>query len=317
VTRIGLTFAVVAMSASHVRAQQATEIRLDTPSPLLMTMLARSGGIVAGVSSDHKLRVWDSRTKRVSYAIDVAGRDVAWTAISDDGRLMLMADYTAHVTIWNTATGRVEWEFKTPRYLTAAAFSRDGRLLAVAPGTPVQLYDVGTHRLLRELESTTGTTSVVFSRDARSLATSDGDGVHIYDVRSGKLTAKNADFVSEPLAVDFSADGKSVFASGGDRTVLQIDAGTGKTLRRSATLTDPVFYLETSPNGREAAFVTQNADDPQRPAPVVFTDAGSVAVRSTWVSPAGALLPGATWTSDGHFLLVTQSAGTLHVWTVR
>jgi WD40 repeat protein len=294
-----------------------TEIRLDAPSPLVMTVIARSAPIVAGVSIDHKLRVWDSRTRRLSHTIDVKGRDAAWTAISDDGHLVLMADYTARVTIWNTATARVEWEFTAARYLTAAAFSRDGRLLAVAPGTPVQLYNVGAHRLLRALESSPGTTSVVFSRDGTSLATSDGDGVRIYDVRSGKLAAKNADFVSEPLAVEYTVDGKHVLASGGDRTVLLIDARTGNTLRGSGTLTDPVFYLETSPNGREVAVVTLNADDPQRPAPVLFADAASVASRSTWVSPAGVLVPGATWTSDGHFLVATQSAGALHVWTIR
>jgi len=82
-------------------------------------------------------------------------------------------------------------------------------------------------------------------------------------------------------------------------------------------LTDPVFYAETSPNGRETAVVTQNADDPQRPAPVVFVDVGSLATKFTWASPSGVLLPGATWTSDGHFIVATQTPGTLHVWTVR
>lgn len=316
-TRTRLTIAVVAMSASPVRAQRVTEIRLDVPSPLVMTMLARRGGVVAGVSSDQKLRVWDTRTKRLSHTIDVTGREVAWTAISDDGRLLLLADYAARVTVWNSATGHVEWEFKAPRYLTAAAFSRDGRLLAVAPGSPIQVYDVGTHRLLRELASTVGTTSVVFSRDGTSLASSDGDGIRIYDVGTGRLRAKNEDFVSEPLAVEFSADGKQLFAGGGDRAVLLIDAKTGSTLRRSATLTDPVFYLETSPNGREVAAVTQNADDPQRPAPVVFVDVTSMAATSTWLSPTGVLLPGATWTSDGHFVAPTQSPGALHLWTIR
>jgi len=316
VRRIALTFAVVANSAT-VGAQQPSETRLEAPSPLVMTVLSRSNGIVAGASIDHKLRVWDSRSRKLTHTIDLAGRDVAWSAISDDGRLVLVADYAARVTIWNTATGRVEWEFKTPHYLTAAAFSRDGHLLAIAPGTPVQLYDVGSRRLIRELETTVGTTSVVFSRNGTSLASTDGDGVRIYDAGSGKLLARNLDFVSEPLAMDYAIDGKTVFAGGGDGTVLSIDSKTGGTIRRSVKLTDPVFYAETSPNGRETAVVTQNADDPQRPAPVVFVDVGSLATKFSWASPAGVLLPGATWTSDGHFIVATQTPGALHVWTIR
>jgi len=314
VRRLALAIAVIGAS---VGAQQPSETRLEAPSPLLMTVLSRSNGIVAGVSIDHKLRVWDSRSRKLTHTIDLAGRDVAWTAISDDGRALLVADYAARVTIWSTATGRVEWEFKPPHYLTAAAFSRDGHLLAIAPGTPVQLYDVGSHRLVRELEATVGTTSVVFSRNGTSLASTDGDGVRVYDAGSGKLTAKNSDFVSEPLAIDYAIDGKTVFAGGGDGTLLSIDSKTGSTIRRSAKLTDPVFYAETSPNGRETAVVTQNADDPQRPAPVVFVDVGSLATKFTWASPSGVLLPGATWTSDGHFIVATQTPGTLHVWTVR
>jgi WD40 repeat protein len=314
VRRLALAAVVI---AAPVGAQQPSETRLEAPSPLVMTVLSRSNGVVAGVSIDHKLRVWDSRSRKLTHTIDLAGRDVAWSAISDDGRVLLVADYAARATIWSTATGRVEWEFKTPHYLTAAAFSRDGHLLAIAPGTPVQLYDVGSHRLIRELEATVGTTSVVFSRNGTSLASSDGDGVRVYDAGSGKLTAKNSDFVSEPLAIDYAIDGKAVFAGGGDGTVLSIDAKTGATIRRSTKLTDPVFYTETSPNGRETAVVTQNADDPQRSAPVVFVDVGSLATKFTWASPSGVLLPGATWTSDGHFIVATQTPGALHVWTIR
>ena len=296
---------------------QPTDVPLALPSPLLLTALARSSGIVAGVSVDRKLRIWDTRTKRLSQTIDASGRDAALLAMSPDGRLLLMADYGARMTIWNTATARVEWDFKSPRYLTAGAFSRDGRVVAVAPGTPVQLYDVASHRLLRELEATPGTTSIVFSRDGASLASTDGDGVRIYDIRSGRLKAKNEDFLGVPLSVDFSADGKYAFAAGGDRIVLSIDVTTGKTLRRSATVADPVFYVEVAPNGREVAGVTLNADDPQKPTSIAFTDASTQASTSTWLPPTGVLLPGATWTSDGHFLVTTQSAGTLHVWTVR
>ena len=308
---------IVATSAHTIAAQRATEVRLATPSPLMMTVLSRSASLVAGVSVDHNLRVWDSRDKRVMRTIDVTGRDVALTAMSSDGRMILLGDYAGRVTVWNTETGQVAWEFRATRYLTAAAFSRDGRLLAIAPGSPVQLYDLGTHQLLRELQPTVGTTSVVFSRDGTSLASTDGDGVRIYDVRAGTVTVKNADFVGVPLAAEFSSDGKYVLAAGGDRTVLAFDATTGKTLRRSAKLPDPVFYLELSPNGGEIAVVTQNADDPQRPAPIVFAAVPALTATLTWRSPAGVLLPGAAWSSDGHFLVATQSAGALHVWTIR
>ena len=206
ITSLCLTAVIIAVSNSVTHRQAVTEVRLATPSPLMATVVGRGTDIVVGVSIDHLLRVWNTRTKQVAHTIDVNGRDMALLTMSFDGQHLLMGDYAGRVTIWSTETGQVEWEFSVRRYLTAAAFSRDGRLLALAAGSPVQLHDVTTHHLVRELEPTLGTSAVVFSRDGASLASSDGDGIRVYDAGSGKVTVKNEDFVGVPLAVEFSAD---------------------------------------------------------------------------------------------------------------
>lgn len=108
-----------------------------------------------------------------------------------------------------------------------------------------------------------------------------------------------------------------MLAAGGDRALLLIDATAGKTLRRSAKLSDPVFYLEASPDGRDVAVVTQNADDPQRRAPIAFADVATGTSRSIWRSPTGVVLPGAGWAADGQLIIVTQRSDTIHVWSIR
>jgi WD40 repeat protein len=304
------------MLAQASVAQQPTEQRIAVPALLMATAVGRSNGVIAGVSVDHKLRVWDARSGRVSHTIDIAGRDLALLLMSWDGSRVLLADYGSRVTVWNTATAAVEWDFRVRRYLTTAAFSRDGRLLAFAEGSPVQIHDVSSHQLVRQLPPTIGTTSIVFSRDGTSLATTDGDSLRVYDVASGRPIASNGAFVGSGLTVDFSADGRLVFASGGDRSVVAIDAKTGKTVRRSSKLADAVFYLEVSPSGREVGVVTQNADDPTRPAPVVVIDATSLVATTTWRSPSGVLLPGVGWTPDGKLIVITQRPDTLKVWSI-
>ena len=293
------------------------ETRLEAPSPLSLTVLSRTAGIVAGVSADHKLRIWNTRTRAVTHTLDVAGREAAFLAISEDGRLLMLADYASRLTVWNTTTARVQWTLKTPRYLTAATFSRDGKLVAVAPGAVVQVYDLATHNLVRQIESTAGTSAVAFSRDNLSVAATDAVGTSVYDVPTKKLWTKNEDFLNEPLAVEFALDGKSLFAGGGDGVVVHFDARSGEALGRSETLSDPVFYLETSIAGGTIAAVTLSADDPTRPTPVVFFDVASLEPTSKWIPPSGVLLPGATWSSDGTFLAVTQSPRTLHIWSIQ
>ena len=281
-------------------------------------MLTRSGTLAAAVCDDHKLRLWDVHSSRLIRTIDVAGREVAMTAMSDDGRLMLMGDYRGDVTVWNTSTGDVQFQLHLDRYLTGAAFSHDGRLLALAPGTPVVIYDVTTSRLLVELERTSGSTSVAFSRGDTLVGTTDGDAVRIYSGRTGNLITRNGDFLAAPLTLDFSSDGARAVAGGGDGVVVVVSVTGGHTLHRSAKTHGAIFYVEASPNGHELAVVTQDANKPQLPAPVMFTDLASLQKKSQWMSPSAVLLPGgATWTADGHFVVATATAGALHLWLIR
>lgn len=305
-----------ALAVAPARAQ-APQVALKAVSPVIVSVIAGNGSVAAAVSADHQLRTWDVRAARLLQALDVAGRDVALTAMSDDGRLLLMADYRDAVTVWNPATGHVEFEERLDRYLTAAAFSRDGRLLAVAPGSPVRVYDIAAHRVLYELERTTGCTNIVFSRDNARIATTDGDGVRIYDARTGALVSNNTEFLAVPLAVDFTADGKHVVAGGGDNVVLLIDAATGKTVARMPRTAEAIFQLAVSPDGRRLAVVTQQANAPQAAAPVVFADLPSLRKAGEWTSPAGVLVPGAAWNAEGHFLAATATADVLHLWRVR
>jgi WD40 repeat protein len=303
--------------AAHAQPRE-TEVALMVPSPVVATMFAKNGSVAAAVSADFKLRLWDVASASLLRAIDVAGREVAITAMSDDGRYMLMGDYHGQVTVWNVASGQVQLELHLDRYLTAAAFSHDGARIAIAPGSPVVVYDLLAKRPLYELEPTTGSNAVAFSRDGALVASGDGDAIRVYDARSGKLVCRNAEFLAAPLAVDFTPDDKFVVAGGGDRAVLLIETASGKTIRRMTGLTQPVFYLEVSPDGRELAVVTQNADNAGLPAPVLLADLPSLRRRTNWMSPSGVLVPGgAAWNPAGHFVAATFSAGALHLWRVR
>jgi WD40 repeat protein len=308
-----------ALGATGAHAQRGgADIALSTPSPVIATMFAKNATMAAAVCADHKLRLWDIAGARLLRTTDVAGREVAITAMSDDGRRMLMGDYHGVLTVWNTASGQGEFEQRFERYLTAAAFSHDGRLLAVATGTPLRVFDVLAKRELYALPGSYGTNMVAFSRDDALLVTGDGDAVRVYDARTGKLVSRNMDLLAAPLAADFTSDGRYVVAAGGDRTVFLIDASTGKTVGRMAKTVDPIFFLGVSPDGRSLAVVTLNADNPQVPAAVVFADLPSLQKKGEWMSPAGVLIPGgAAWTPDGHFVAATPTADALHLRRVR
>jgi WD40 repeat protein len=294
-------------------------IALPAPSPIVWSVVARRGNIAAAVCNDQQIYVWALADGRVVRTIDLGSREFDMAAISNDGELILVADYAGGVTVWSCSNGGVAFEQRVRGYLTAAAFSRDGRWLAIAPGPePLRIFDVASNRLLHELPGTPGGfTALTYSRDGALIGCADGQSVRIYDARTGTLVAENNDFVLSILAVDFTRDGKHIIAAGSDKVVAVMDSLTGKTLRRTKRLANPVFYLDVSPAGTELAAVTFKANNLQSPAPVTFWNVDSLQQEPAFASPNGVHFGLGGWTEDGHFLTVSVMPSALHLLRAR
>jgi WD40 repeat protein len=299
-------------------AEVAEVVTLATPAAASVFVLARTGRVAGAVCSDKKLRIWSLPEGRTLHAIELGNRAIDIMKISEDGRWIAAGDYAGSYTVWDTADGAVQWQWKSPYYPFALAFSPDGRRLAVAAvNQPVQIYDTGSHKRLLELQSPIGgTASLAFSRDGARIVTGDADtAVRVYDAGSGQMLARNADFLLIPLAATFTADGKHVLTGGGDQTLALLDAASGKTLRKSEKLPDPVAYLETSPDGTMVAMMLMHADNLLMPGMVAVSEIATGRRVQEWMPPSPAI--GRAWTSDGALLAATATEKALHVWRVR
>jgi hypothetical protein len=139
--------------------------------------------------------------------------------------------------------------------------------------------------------------------------------VRIYDARNGEMLARNADFLLEPLAAAFTADGKQLLAAGADKVIAWLDASTGRVIRRSGKAADPVAYLEVSPDGALVAAVLMHADNLLMPGPVVISETGSGRKVDEWMPASVAL--GGGWTEDGRLLVATATDNAVQIWRVR
>ncbi|HJT16885.1 MAG TPA: hypothetical protein VJ853_05840 [Thermoanaerobaculia bacterium] len=294
----------------------ACAIALSAPSPLTSVLIASSGKVAAGFSRDHKLRVWTLPDDRLLSTVDVAGRVGAASALSNDGRTFVLADYNNDLTIWDTATGAVAMQEHLEHYPLSVAFARDDRLLALGFGTSLRVIDLGSHKtVLTANDSQAGVMAIAFSRDGSRVATAEGNAsVRVRDAKSGSVIAENRDFLLEPLAIDFSADGKQVIAGGGDSVLVFIDATTGKTLRRSAKLPNAVFDVRASQDGRELAVLTLDANDLPAPSPILVLDTASLEEKMRTSSDE---MLGGAWTVDGHLVGAKRVGSGVQLVTLR
>ena len=291
---------------------------LTTPAKPWSFLLSRNGRIGVAVCADGQVRVWSMPDGTPLPSINLGKRELYGMAISPDGRSIVAGDFDGEYSLWQTSNGTEQAHLRLRFYPSALAFSADGSRLAIAPvGEPVQVYDVASARKVLELQRPVGgTAALAFARDGSRLAAADADTVvRIYDARSGVLLNTNTDFLLEPLAAAFTADGKHLLTGGGDKWLGAVDVTTGKTARRSGKLDDPVTAIDVSPDGALVATLLMHADNLTLPAPVIVSETTTGRRVTQWMPRDRALWSG--WTEDGRLLLATGDDRAVRIWHVQ
>jgi DNA-binding beta-propeller fold protein YncE len=285
------------------RSQWPAEMSLiRTASPVGGVVMAKTQPIAATLSRDHQLRIvaWPSGTER--RAIDLGDREIDVFAISPDGRAVVIGDHKGRVSVWATDTGASRLELQLRRYPGLAVFSQSGAVLALtSQGDPVQLIDLATGKAAATLGTPgEGTNALALSRDDRLVATGDGDGaIRVHDAHTGRLIAENREFLMTPLAVAFTADGRTVIAGSGD-------------LARTA---QPAALLDVSPDGKWLAAAFMKAENMSKPDHVLILSTDLGQQQLDWLPPV--LPAGGGWTDDGRMLVAIPSPEGLHLWRLH
>ncbi len=188
---------------------------------------------------------------------------VSALAYRPDGKLLAAGGH-GEVTLLSVAEGDVvsKLEGQTAR-VTALAFSRDGRRLAVASGTTgsageVRLYAVpaeGTPAAGHVLKAHADIVyDLTFSPDGKLLATAGYDRlIKLWDVASGKELRILKDHSDTVYGLAFAPDGKLLASASADRAVKVWDVATGKRLYTLGESTDWVYAVAWHPNGQFVA----------------------------------------------------------------
>lgn len=183
---------------------------------------------------------------------------VTAVAISPDATMVASSGYH-EVLIWNAQNGELIRRIANVAERTyGLQFSPDGKLLAVAAGTPgeygeMKLFDPATGQLVKDpLSSSDSVYCVAFSPDGARIATGGADrSIRIFGTASGqqeKLIEDHADWV---MGIAWSPDGKKLASASRDKTSKVFDATTGESQITFSAHGDAVFGVQFSPNGEQ------------------------------------------------------------------
>lgn len=168
---------------------------------------------------------------------------VFFVRFSPDGKLLASGDQVGVTRIWDVKDGTLVREFKSHDWLNTAAWSPDGKKLAVAVERgPSSLRFWHPHTGQQLGEPFQGLTyaikMLVYSPDGRSLASVCTDNaVRLWDVETctqiGEPFIGHSEFAE---SVAFSPDGSKLVTGGWDSSLRMWDAATGQ------QLFDPVMH---------------------------------------------------------------------------
>lgn len=162
-------------------------------------------------------------------------------------------------------TPKIEPQAQVLNSIQAAAYSPDGKTVALAGYRTVRLLSPDSRAVVRTLDGHAGgVTDVAFSADGKQLIAAAGEPglfgeAKLWDVESGTLVRTFRGHRDSLYAAVLSPDGKLLATAGYDHDIKLWDVASGEELRTLSGHNGAVFDLAFSPDGKILASASDDA----------------------------------------------------------
>ena len=260
---------------------------IQTSEPGIGGYTGGSGGVALSPDGTQLVRVVNDEIKFIDPMSDKELRSVKFPdsemhnvdlAFTSDGRLLAAGADDKKLRVWDISNKSERVKATTQRDFAIIKFSTDGRLIAVADGYTVKVWETSSGKEVSTINvpnsgaflENAGVFSG-FTNDGKRLATSGfGTSTYVWDVDSAKQLQQFKGRTNMAYAVAFSEDGTQLTAGGRTRWDLR----TGQGRRLSSSNTDKQLGMP-SPDGKLIAMFAPNDS------PVTIYDATSGKILQT------------------------------------
>jgi WD40 repeat protein len=197
------------------------------------------------VADGQVVRVWGKEHKAPITEIE----------FSPDGQMLVSIDVQSQARLWRVSTGEEVWKLEDVR--APAAFSPDGKVLALNGSDGVTLWSLEDRQVLAVIESFAAY-DMVFSADGQVLITSNFDEIQFWGITTKKLLRRLTWHTDLVLALGLSSKGDRLVSGSADRTIKLWRMEDGSLIGSLFGYTGEVTSVAFSPDDK---FVISGGED--------------------------------------------------------
>jgi HEAT repeat protein len=258
------------------------------------------------VSNDNTVKVWDLKTgkERISFSVPEDEAYTFYRAAFSLDGKSVAIGGGKHPIVWDTETGKERYKLVDYYSGSAVVFSPDGKTIAYGTGFK-GVYLCDAKTGKKRVSLVGGLARILaFSPDGKTFASADDKAVSLWNATTGKLIAT----LKQPQAawLAFAADGKTLLTTATDRLLRTWDTDSAKELR-SVKIGD-AYILALSPDGKILVGPSST-----RPFAIDATTGKSLAV-SIGSPRQSSLYSTPAFSRDGRLLAAGYVDGGIQVW---
>lgn len=275
--------------------------------------------LVAAGNAENSVLVWNAQTGQAERTLQGHAGAVLTLSFSPDGRLLATGARDNSIKLWDIGRGRESHALAGHAGgVRSLAFSPDGKRLASGSfDKTIKLWDTGSGRETRTLSGHADPVlALAFTDGGRNLVSAAVGALALtrWDAESGRQlsTTSDAESLETLEAAVFSADGKLVASSNGDKTVVLREVSAPRSLRIMETRASSVYATAFSPDGKW--FASGSKDSTAR----LWETATGRELRNLGGNVAGNIGPitSVAFSADSRTLAAGGLSGGIKLWEV-